>query len=252
MFSYPLTRTNRLTLARAFATVPAVDISMSCVIEDQMGEAWVDSLENPQFFRVEQDHFFCYFAGNFDTEAGRNFLSQTPGGRMLMAGSNGWAAPAESVFGERLIPITRYQYSSMALSVEHLQTLAAQNTHTPEVKRVDAALASLQSPYLEIGAFDSPEDFFQRGVGFCLMKADKIIGGAYASLVCSNAIEVSIVVDPDYRRQGVATALSCQLLFWCLNHHLAPHWDAANEESCSLAEKLGYQNKQAYRAYFLK
>lgn len=252
MLPYPLTRLNRLRLARAFASVPVVDISIDCIIEDQMGTASVDSIDNPQLFLIEQDHFFAYLAGDFSTDSGRDFLRQITGGRMLMAGSDGWHDVLPDVYGERLVPIKRYLYSLDSLSIDHLQSLAAANPNTPYVKRFDVALASQENPFLEIGAFESAEDFVQRGIGYTMLKDDAAVGAAYSSLVCSRAIEISIVVDPAYRQQGIATALACQLLLWCLERHIAPHWDAANTESCALAEKLGYTRLGEYRAYFLK
>jgi GNAT superfamily N-acetyltransferase len=229
-----------------------VDISIACAVEDQMGKVFVDSVENPQAFMIEQDQFFCYFAGDLTSDGGRDFLSKTPHGRLLMAGSQGWQEGLQAVFGEQLKPITRYLFSSETLSASHLKSLAASNPHTANVRRIDVALASGDTPYLQINAFDSADDFVQRGIGFGLVKDDKMIGGAYASLVCGDAIEVSIVVDPEHRRLGVATALSCQLLLWCLENHVSPHWDAANPESCKLAEKLGYRAEGEYTAYFLR
>lgn len=252
MLSYPLTRQNRLRLARAFAAVPRVDISIECALEDQMGAAFVDSANNPQFYMIEQDQFFCYLAGQLTTDAGHDFLKGIPNGRFLMAGSLGWEAAAQTVFGERIVPVKRYRYSSSSLSFDHLKTLASSNPHTPNIRRVDAALAATDNPFLSTGAFESAADFEQRGIGFCLLNDATMLGVAYSSLVCSNAIEVSIVVDPHHQRQGIATALSCQLLLWCLERQNAPHWDAANEESCKLAEKLGYQKDGEYLAYYLK
>jgi GNAT superfamily N-acetyltransferase len=252
MLPFPLTRPNRLRLARAFAAVPRVDISVDCVVEDQMGQAFVDSTDYPQLFMIELDQFFCYFSGDLTGDAGRKFLEKVPAGRMFMAGSPGWQNAVQGVFGERLIAVRRYSYASHSLSSDHLKQLASDNPHTPSLRRVDAALAGKDSPYLSLGAFDSPDDFVQRGIGFCLEQDNQIIGGAYSSLVCSDAIEVSIVVDPAHHRKGIATALACQLLLWCLDHHLSPHWDAANEESCSLAEKLGYSKDGEYTAYYLQ
>jgi GNAT superfamily N-acetyltransferase len=252
MLPYLLTRPNRLRLAQAFASVPSVDISIDCVIEDQMGVAFVDTVDDPQFFMVEQDHFFCYFAGDLMTAAGRAFLANIPKGRFLMAGSDGWQDAVQSHFGEQAMPIKRYSYSSDSLSLDHLKNLAAANPNTPNVKRIDAALAGAEIPYMEIGALESFDDFVERGIGFSLIKDNVSLGVAYSSLVCSDGIEISIVVDPDHYRQGIATALACQLLIWCLEHSLSPHWDAANEESCSLAEKLGYTKIGEYTAIFLK
>jgi GNAT superfamily N-acetyltransferase len=248
MIPYPLTRAHRLRLAQVFAQVPRVDISIECVVEDQMGKAFVDSVENPQAFMIEQDQFFCYLAGNLTDD----FLNKMPHDRFLMAGSDGWQKSIERVFGEQVNAIDRYGYSSDALSLEHLKRLASANAHTPNIQRADLNIARMERSFISLGAFDSAEDFVERGIGYCLLKDGEMIGAAYSSLVCGDAIEVSIFVDPEYHRQGIATALSCQLLLWCLEHHLAPHWDAANAESCNLAEKLGYQKAGQYIAYYLK
>ncbi len=252
MIDYPLSRAHRLRIARAFANVPSVDISVDCVIEDQMGEAFVDSMGDPQLFLIDQDHFFCYFAGNLTSDAGRGFLGKAPKGRLYMAGSAGWHDAVQDIFGEEARPIERYSYSSESLSLDHLRSLSGSNPHTSSVQRMDATLVGVQTPFFEIGAFDSPDDFVERGIGFCMLQGEQIIGVAYSSLVCSSAIEVSIFVDEDHRRQGIATALACQLLLWCVERTIAPHWDAANEESCLLAEKVGYTSVGKYTAYFVK
>jgi GNAT superfamily N-acetyltransferase len=252
MQPYPLTRPNRLRLARAFANVPRVDISIDCILEDQMGKAYVDSVDEPALFMVEQDGFFCYFAGDLTTAAGRAFLRTLPGGRMLMAGLPSWTDAMQDMFGERALTLTRTTFSSDSLKVDHLQRLLSESPQREHIQHVDLALASSKSSYLEMSAFDSPEDFVERGIGYCMVQDDAIIGGASSSLVCSDAIEVSIVVDEEHRRQGIATALSASLALWCLERRIAPHWDAANEHSCKLAEKLGYTRVGTYTAFYLK
>jgi GNAT superfamily N-acetyltransferase len=229
-----------------------VDISIDCVLEDQMGTAYVDSLDDPQCFMIEQDSFFVYLAGDLASPAGRAFMSHVPRKRFLMSGPKGWHDIVTARFDEDVLTVPRYQFASEALSLAHVQHLAADNPHTPHVERIDETLAGMDFPFLEIGAFESAADFVERGIGYCLRQEDQVIGVAYSSLVCSSVIEVSIVVDEAHRRQGVATALCCQLLQWCLEHHLSPHWDAANEESCLLAEKLGYKRIGDYTAYFLR
>ncbi|MBZ0306395.1 MAG: GNAT family N-acetyltransferase, partial [Anaerolineae bacterium] len=231
---------------------PLVDISIACAVEDQMGAAFVDSLESPRFFMIEQDQFFCYFAGDFTSAAGREFLGDIPGGRFLMTGSNGWSAPLADIFGERLVPIGRYSHSAASLSLEHLKELIASSPHTAQVRRIDSTLANSDLPFVELGAYDSPDDFVERGIGYCLIKDGASVGSAYSSLVCGHAIEVSIFVAENHRRQGIATVLAGHLLQWCLEHHLTPNWDAANQESCELAAKLGFTKTGTYQAYFLK
>lgn len=252
MISFPLTRPNRILLATAFATVPRVDIAIECALQDHMGKAFVDSLDNPQYFMIEMDNFFLYFAGDFTQAAGRDFLAKIPTGRMLMAGTSHWQEQAESIFKERLIKILRHNHASDKLSLTHLQKIAAENPNTAHIKRFDLPLVQSKPPFLEYGGFDSAEDFVQRGIGYGMIKEGQVIGAAYSSLVANNAIELSVIVDPDHYRQGIATALCAQLLQYCVENHIAPHWDAANEESCLLAAKLGYEKTEDYHAYFLK
>lgn len=109
-----------------------------------------------------------------------------------------------------------------------------------DVKRVD------------LSDFDSADDFVERGLGYCLLANDVPVACAYASSVCSKGIEVSIFVRSEYRRKGVATAMACALLRDSLTLGLDPYWDAANPESCRLAERFGYVPTGTYLAYFLK
>lgn len=41
---YPLSKANRIRLARAFRHVPRVDVSIECVLEGQMGAAGFESV----------------------------------------------------------------------------------------------------------------------------------------------------------------------------------------------------------------
>ena len=253
MEHFSLTRANRLWLARLFATVPQVDVSIQAVLEDQMGTVFVDDLDQPRYAMIEMDGFFIYYAGDMSTDEAQAFIAQTPHGRMLMAGSEGWHEVIQSVFdADSCISITRCQYDADKLSRDHIQSLIETNPNTPHIQAIDTDMIADGIPFFEMGAFDSAEDFVQRGIGFCMIADGKNVGVAYSSLVCSDAIEVSIVVDDNHRRKGIATALAGHLLDWCLAHQVRPNWDAANEESCGLAEKLGYHNKRPYTAYFLK
>lgn len=49
-----LTKANRLELARAFRHNKRVDISIDCVIEGQMGKAFVDDPAAPTVFKITQ------------------------------------------------------------------------------------------------------------------------------------------------------------------------------------------------------
>lgn len=51
-YELELTKSNRLNLARAFHKSNRVDYSIECVLEGQMGKAFVDNLTHPSAYRI--------------------------------------------------------------------------------------------------------------------------------------------------------------------------------------------------------
>ncbi len=255
IIEYPLTKANRIRLAQAFRLNPRVDLTFDCVIENQMGKAYVDHLEHPSAFKIAIEPFW-YFAGEAQSPGGREMIQSLPPYTLFMPSPPEWVALAKETFGERLLPFDRYSFSPAQLSFDHLESLWQSFPDKTAIRRIDIALAERirrdPDSMVPLTDFDSAEDFFERSIGFCMMKDGAMVGAACGSLACSRGIEVSIFVADEYRRQGVATALACRLLQYCLEHRMEPHWDAANPESCKLAEKLGYVYTGSYEAYYLR
>lgn len=250
----PLNRANRILIARAFSRVPRVDMSIDCVIEDQMGQARVDNVHAPTVFKLEVGSF-VYFAGNAATDAGHALLGTLRPYSFLMPSTPGWAEAAQAMYPERLMAIKRFRYGGETLTAVHLQRLLNHADPSPEVRQIDVAFAQQlwqQDHFIDLSDYESAEDFVTRGVGFYVEDAGTVIGAAYASLVCSRGIEISIFVQEAFRRRGIATRLAVHLLSWCLERNVHPNWDAANAPSCGLAEKLGYRPLGHYQAYYLK
>jgi GNAT superfamily N-acetyltransferase len=255
MIELELTKANRMLLARAFRSCSRVDLSIDCVIEGQMGKAFADDPENPTAFRIGVGPF-SYFAGDPKKPGAREMMKDLSTYPLLMPSAPGWIDLAKEVHGEKLASFPRYSFSSEPLSVDHLDHLLANSPFKDAIKRIDTAAAgealAIQDGVLDLSDFDSAEDFAERGTGFRLMDKESLMGVAFSSLVCSKGIEVSIFVFPEHRRKGVALALGSTLLKWCLEYHMDPHWDAANPESCTLAEKLGYVQTETYNAHYLR
>jgi GNAT superfamily N-acetyltransferase len=248
-------KVNRVMLARAFRRCKRVDLSIDCVIEGQMGKALADHPENPKAFKIAVGPF-CYFAGDAENSQAREMMKDLSSCPLLMPSTAGWVDLAKEVHGEKLTSFARYSFSSENLAVEHLDRLLDDSPFRDRMQRIDTIVAgealAVQDGVLDLSDFDSAEDFVERGIGFRLMSNESVMGVAFSSLVCSKGIEVSIFVFPEHRRKGVATALACKLLRWSLEHDTDPHWDAANPESCTLAEKLGYVQTETYEAFYLR
>jgi GNAT superfamily N-acetyltransferase len=250
---YPLTKANRLRLARAFRNVPRVDISIECVLEGQMGKAFADDLDNPSAFQIQAGSFH-YFAGDVFGNGGQEILREFKPYNLFMSSTEGWLDEARRVYGERFVGIDRYCFSSERLSLKHIQMFCRDHNSSFEIKRFDSHLMDRtwgKDHFVDVSDFESPADFLERGIGYYAEKDGRIIGAAYSSLVCNAGIEISLFVAEEHRRQGVATLLSAHLLQWCLQNNMDAHWDAANPASCKLAEKLGYIPCGSYKAYYL-
>lgn len=248
-----LTRANRLKLARAFQKNKRVDYSIDCVIEGQMGKAFVDSLTHPTAYRITIGPFW-YFAGEAHSTGGYQMMSGLPSYCLFMPSPADWLEVAKETFGHDLQPFTRYSFDTAELSVQHLENLLNKSPYQDFLIPINAELATqlLHQPesYLEISDFDSVQDFIERGLSFAIVDRDQVMGVAYSSLVCSRGIEVSLYVEKPFRQRGVATALASKLVLECLRNNLRPNWDAANPESCKLAKRLGYTFVETYDAYY--
>ena len=254
MTEYPLTKANRIRLARAFKYVPRVDLSIECAIEGQMGQAFVDDLQEPTVFKIQVGPFF-YFAGDATGPGGRAMLENIVPYTLFMPSLPGWIEAGKTMYGGRLVGLDRCSFSSGHISAEHLDHLCQISAFRKDVRQMDLPFTAQlwgQDHFVDLSDFDSAEDFVQRGIGFYSEKHGTVVGAAYSSLVCSRGIEVSVFVLEDYRRQGIATILASRLLKWCIENNAQANWDAANLESCKLAEKLGYIQTGEYQAHYLK
>jgi GNAT superfamily N-acetyltransferase len=248
-----LNKANRLLLGRIFRFNTRVDFSIDCVVEGQMGEAYADDPLHPTAFRISVGPFW-YFAGDAHSPGGRRLMSEFPAYNLLMPSPDPWTDVAKEMFNGRLQTNTRHRFSGENLSVEHLASLRDAAGSAVQILAIDSVVGARLSAqgvgYFDISDFESAEDFAQRGLGYCAMSDNQVIGVAYSSLVCSRGIEVSIFVEEDYRRRGVATALAASLLATSLGLGLYPNWDAANPESVTLAQKVGYDIVGPYEAYY--
>ncbi|MEW6411891.1 MAG: GNAT family N-acetyltransferase [Candidatus Zixiibacteriota bacterium] len=254
MHPFELSKSNRDLLARAFKNVTRVDIAIDSVIDGQMGEAFTDNLINPTVFMLRIGPF-CYFAGSVHGEGGEAMIRNLPVHSLIMTCPSDWVETAMKIHGSKLRRFPRYSFSSCTLTMRHIKGLLDKSPFRSRIVSIDRDLlvriSTEPDHFLDISTYDSIDDFLNRGMGYCLTDGNTLCGVAYASLISHAAIEVSIYVVPDYRTKGVATALACALIKECLENNREPHWDAANVESCTLAEKLGYTASGTYDAFYL-
>jgi GNAT superfamily N-acetyltransferase len=218
-----------------------------------MGRVFVDQLLQPAAYCLTVGPFW-YYAGDAQSPGGYQLMRRLPAYQLLMPSPPAWLEAAQELYGASLTPFTRYSFSADQLSPDHLARLLERSPFRRTISPIDAQvaqhLAEQNESYLDLSDYDSVADFVERGLGYVALDHGGVMGIAYSSLVCSQGIELSVYVEPAYRRQGVATALGSQLLLECLSSGMRPNWDAANPESVKLATKLGYVYQESYQAYY--
>lgn len=99
-----------------------------------------------------------------------------------------------------------------------------------------------------VSQFKNYDDYNRLGLGVVILKDGIIVSGASSYSRYSGGIEIEIDTSPEYRRKGLAYTCGAALILECLKQNLYPSWDAQNEISISLAQKLGYHYSHAYTA----
>ena len=90
------------------------------------------------------------------------------------------------------------------------------------------------------------KEIINSGYGFVAYLDKKIVGGIGCYTLYKDGIEIEIDTHIDYRRKGVATELSKQMILECKKRSMKCYWDAMNTESALLAEKLGFKKINNY------
>ena len=226
---------------------------IDAVLEGHLGEAWVDRQADPHVAWLEFADIIV-LGGDADCSAAAEAILRLPVDKAILPAPDPWAERTEQELGDRVVRIERFAFTDEALDVEHLGVLAANLPAGFSVARIDLDLARMivEDPTLitedHVANFASPEDFVQRGIGFCVLHDGRIVAGASSYAVCDAGIEIQVNTHPDHRGKGLATAVSAVLIRWCLEHGQAAHWDAGNDVSVRLATRLGYTLQAPYTA----
>ena len=98
-------------------------------------------------------------------------------------------------------------------------------------------------------SFANVEDFINNGVGFCALLEGTLVAYAVSYAAAPHSIEIEVQTHTDHRRRGLAVCLCSHLLHHCQTRGILPHWDAANEISARLANKLGFVKAEDYLSF---
>ncbi|WP_047983229.1 GNAT family N-acetyltransferase [Ornithinibacillus californiensis] len=108
----------------------------------------------------------------------------------------------------------------------------------------------LHSKILE--AWSSPDDFFEQGIGYCIVHDNKIVSICYSVFVVEDVHSVAIETLESYRGRKLAQGLAHRFVKDCLERDGLPYWDCMedNKPSIAIAERLGFTNVFGYVGYY--
>ncbi|MTI69289.1 MAG: GNAT family N-acetyltransferase [Firmicutes bacterium] len=102
--------------------------------------------------------------------------------------------------------------------------------------------------------WESLEDLFDYGVGFCIIHNKKIVSCCISSCVTLDSMGSHTITLKDFRKKGLARKLITRYLKYCKDNNFEPNWDCmeTNLSSRYLAESCGYKKEFDYNLYEFK
>lgn len=223
------------------------------ILEGGMGEVLVDDEDNPHFVVLTLPKLKFFILGGDAAHPGaRAYLKSLRFLSMMICTTPELENLVKEIYQGRYVEQKRYSFTSESLDLGHLRTLVAKLPESYQIKPIDLPLAekitaeksNFTSTHLI--NFSSPRDFIERGFGFCILQGDEIVCLASTFTVSEKGIEIQIDTRDKHQGRGLATVAGAQLAIHALEQGLDPNWDAANEKSSRLAQKLGYTPQDTY------
>jgi len=229
------------------------------------GEVFVDNVHSPQSFYVIHPYGMSLLFGNwkniefnaalFDyaihmNQPRHNYI-------WIQAYPNEWNGVLKKLFQSVLIKPEENKRKKGPITVE-LQTRVnfKFNFEKYKVIRADGIKQGLDivSSNKEIfkemkgsvvpsSFWDSSKEFLNRGVGFSLFHANKLVTTAFSAFVHDNSLELGMETFEEYRGKGFAKQACFALIDYCIENNYEPIWSCSYENmgSYNLALKLGFE-----------
>ena len=199
-----------------------------------MGESWALLLVGD----------FAFAAGTPAIDA-LDWLDTVKKGQLIISGGADWRNLAAAFSYRHPVRAARYAFDQPERwDRAHLEQMAALTPKGVALQAMDAALFAqcrAEEALCDLcSAFADMDAFAAHGAGMLAVRQGRVLAGASTYAWDDDGIEVEIDTLPAFRRQGLASACGAALILSCIEKGLRVHWDAANETSMRLAQRLGY------------
>ena len=238
----------------------STEVLVRGAVEGAMGRVWVPGLDCSSCCLIVSGDF-AYLLGLAPKGAGaldlKTQLYQSASHAFIYPQDERWEQWLEDEFDGQLRMVTRYalKKDEHHFDVDRLKSYVASIPEGIRIRRIDQRLYNLAmkeewSRDL-CSNFEDFRHFEAKGFGYGAMKGHRLVSGCSAYGASEGMMEIQVDTRKDFRRQGLALACSAAFVLECLERNLSPNWDAANQQSVELAEKLGYVFDREYQVYKL-
>lgn len=251
-----------------------LNVSLNAIIDGtNRGKIWVDNLDRPETAIVWAIGCIYFIIGDSHKEGFNNSLDSyitdvigpdslaTCGGTHfgVTVYEDKWECKLDNIFKHRNSYI-EYKYCYI-FNEEKYKNLRDLQNSLPEgytIKRIDKEIIDNDEENLIVddilGDFwISADEFLDKGIGFCVLKSNKIISNCFSGYVSRNIHEMVIrTYGEENKRKGFATLASRAFVDYCISNRITPYWgtDEHNVGSRLTAEKCGFELYKKYKTYY--
>lgn len=241
-------------VAALFAHLPGA-MGMVLAALDGMGRVWVDSPVHPRCaIAAAGDFLFC--GGEPGRSAARMLRTAMASEKRL------WLVQAPGAWAETLRKIAPVKPCGRWAFEHHVQPADEQLLCLLEKAPENAAFQPIEGEWITwCRKYSWSEDFVSmyegdayehKGLGVLLMVDGVPVAGASSYVSYPGGVEIQLQTRDDMQGRGYATLAAAKLVLMAHQRGLMATWDAANEASAHIAQKLGYRLLGPYQVYELE
>lgn len=242
--------TARERVLALFEPIPFWKAVYLSAIERGFGTIAADRAENPNAAVLFFGGLVVY-AGDFACGVARDLVKHFPVQPLVLGFSEGWNRLLTEIHGEKLQKSKRYHAGFDRLNPGTARAIAAEHAGRAvpcgpdDFEALETALGWEHQKYHYAGV----HDFLDNACAYLVKDGDRIVSGASAFIRSRNAADCQISTVESERRKGLAAIAGAFFICSCLDLGVELPWDAANEASVRLAQRLGYENADEYTVY---
>jgi GNAT acetyltransferase len=234
------------------------DSMVIAYLQGFMGDGYVDRMPNPRVGLIVSAEY-CFFGGDSDLPEARLLAEQlfevTSLDQMIAIypdKQTGWfdLLMSEEQFRPASLPRFGIVQRDYEFDQEKLEAISQNIPEGMVLVQFDEELyRQSMAEHWSMAfceAFASAEDYLAQGFGFAVTEQGKLVAGASTMTVYDGGTETQVATRVGYEGRGLALACAAAFILECERRNMRPCWDAANEASLHMAQKLGYEYRGLY------